>query len=131
MRSILHKLRFVWMATLCVGTFTGLIFWLEHKMPPSWRITLCWAALLPILALLEFASNEFKRESKRFSPIRLASTISTMYMGLGMVHFLRGDDIGATLFTVFSLIILLVGFLFWKFSHRADSDSTSREMTKL
>ncbi len=122
MRKFLYKLRLVGLATLIVGAFVAMSFWLDHKVASLARITICWATLLLFYLLADLI---FKKNYAKFSTIRLLASLATTFWGLGSVHFLRGDDIGTTLFALFSIGLLVVAFLIGKFSHSEDTKMDS------
>ena len=89
-----HQFKYVVQSVLLVGFLVGALFLFEHKWAPPLRIAICWAVLLFSLVVVSFIQTNPKVQGDRFSPLRLMSTVMSTFGGVGMVHFLKGDDVG-------------------------------------
>lgn len=124
------KLRFVALAALIAGLCAGLLFLVEHKIPAYNRIIICWAALAMTLKLLNYIKTSTKGKEKQFRLLQSSSSFISVFGGVGMVHFLKGDDIGATIFIVFPLLCLAFAYFFGRFFSSPESDAELRGITK-
>ena len=110
MKFFWHKCRFVVQATFLVALFEGLLFLVDQKFAPVVRIAICWAVFLTTLVLFNFIRTSPRMKCDRFVPLRSVASAISVFLGVGMFHFLKGDDVGAALFIGFPITCFAIAY---------------------
>jgi hypothetical protein len=111
MKFVVDKLKYFLQATLVIGFFVGFLYLFEHKVPPANRILACWIGLVVTINLLNLAKDFGNKTNGRSNFTRIMIQVIPVFGGIGMVHYLKGDNIGAIIFAVIPVLILPISML--------------------